>query len=244
MFSTRINSGNVYASEFCIDMTPKFPSAAKVPGVAFVHGAGSDATYCLAPYGTQSTLTQRVGSVYPAIAGDNGGDTWGSSTGVARLDGYLTRLKARTDADPAKYALICASMGGLVALNYAAQAAVKPRAIVGVIPVMNTNDIVTNNRGGYAAAVNTAYGTYNEAAMGGTYNPWTMRAAAKLQGIPMLFFYGQADTICIPQYTQDFAAADPNNRTLISMTSGHDENSYLTANAQADTIMAFLKANM
>jgi hypothetical protein len=129
-------------------------------------------------------------------------------------------------------------MGGLVALNYAAQATVKPACIVGVIPVINVDDVRANNRGSFAADINSAYGTYNESTMGANSNPYTMRAAAKLLGIPMLFFYGLSDAICMPSFTEGFAAADPTNRTLVSMSTGHEEASYINANRPQ--IMSFL----
>lgn len=242
MYSTNFKTGTVFASEQCIDMTPKFLEKAKMGGIAFVHGAGSQADYCLASYGNQNRTTQRMGSIFPAIAGDAGGDTWGSSTGITRLDGYLTRLKARSDVDPTKYALISGSMGGIVSLNYAAQASVKPKAIVSVIPVLNPNDIVTNNRSGYAASINAAYGgAYNEATMGATYNPWTMRNDPKLKGIPMLLFYGTTDALCLPQYATDFIAGDPAFRTGIALPTGHEEASYTNANSQGATIETFLR---
>jgi hypothetical protein len=245
VYAAYVNVGTVYAGEECIDLVPKYaPRSNTQPVMSFVHGAGSLADYCLNDYGNQSWMTMTISNVFPGIAGDNGGtSTWGNSTSLTRLGGNIARVQARPGSDPNKYGLMFGSMGGLISLNYAAQAAVKPKAIVGVIPVINTNDIVQNNRGGFAAAVNTAYGgAYNEATMGATSNPWTMRTAAKLLGIPMLFYYGTTDAICIPQFTTDFAAGDPTNRTLISMPSGHDETSYKTADP--NVILNFLNAHL
>ena len=233
--------GDVYPGESVVHC---FPGAVvDHAGVAFVHGAGSSATYVLDAYGRQAQKTARIGSAYPAVAGDNGGtQTWGNDTAMTRLGGYLAALAARPDASD-DYALIGDSMGGIVSLNYAAQATRKPKAIVLTIPVMNPEDIRANNRSGYAALLNAAYGgTYNEATLGATKNPHTMRAAAKLKGIPMLIFYGAKDTLCLPQFAEEFAAADPAFRTAISMPYGHEEAAY--AATDHERMLTFLRTHL
>lgn len=228
-YSSSFNIGAVRAGEQCIDFYPKYPNPAPVPGIVLVHGAGSNADYCLAPYGNQGTLTSKmIGAGFPGISTDNGGQqTWGNSTSMSGMASGMARLKGRPDAHSTNYSLVGASMGGLISLNYAASAIVKPRCIVMTIPVININDIVSNNRAGYASIINSAYGgTYNEASVGASYNPYTMRSASKLLGIPMLIFYGLTDSLCLPSFTEGFAAADPTKRTLVPLQSGHDENSY------------------
>lgn len=244
MYSSSFDIGNVVTGEQCIDFTPRFKYAAQMSGISFVHGAGSNADYCLSPLGNQAARTQVVASRFPGVAGDNGGPaTWGNDTAITRLRSNLTRLGARSDVNTSNYALIGDSMGGIVSLNYAAQAAVKPKAIVLVIPVINPEDIRANNRSGYAASINAAYGgTYVEATQGATKNPYTMRAAAKLAGIPMLIFYGATDTLCLPTYVQQFAAADPTKRTLVSIPTGHDFDTYNAVDHAR--ILEFLSANL
>lgn len=243
--SSTLGVGTVRSGEQVIDFSPKFPSSTLKPGVAFVHGAGSNADYCISPYGNQGQLTNRIISEgYPGIAGDNGGQqTWGNATSATAMGQYLTRLQARPDAQSGAYALIGASMGGIVSLNYAAQATVKPRAIVLAIPVINPEDIRANNRSGYATFVNGAYGgAYNEATMGATYNPYTMRSMSKLTGIPMLIFYGATDALCLPTYAQQFVAADPTYRTGVSVPYGHEEAAYASVNQQQ--VIDFLNTYM
>lgn len=227
MLSTLIQSGAVYPTELCIDVMPKFPYAPSMGGVQYVHGAGSDATYALSPTGNQAARTLKISSRYPGIIGDIGGPaSWGNDTSITRTGGYLARLAARAGSS-ADYALVGSSMGGIISLNYAAQAVRKPKCLAFIIPVINIEDIRANNRSGYAADINAAYGgAYNEATSGATHNPYTYRASNALMGIPMLMFYGLTDALCLPQYTEAFAAADPTNRTLVPLQSGHDFNSY------------------
>ena len=243
MLSTNFKSDEVYPGEGVVEITPKFPFAPVMPGVAFVHGAGSLATYILDSYGRQAVKTLRVGSRYPAISGDNGGaQTWGNDLSITRLGGYLSALAARPDVNN-NYALLGDSMGGIVSLNYAAQAAVKPKAIVLTIPVINIEDIRANNRSGYASLINAAYGgNYNEATRGSTKNPYTMRAAAKLRGIPMLIMYGANDQLCLPQFATEFAAADAANRQTIALPYGHEEAAYSAVNHKL--VVDFLKEHL
>ena len=243
MLSTLMNEGTVYGTEQCIDITPKFPYAPVMKGVSYVHGAGSKADYCLARDGKQGERTLKVSSKFPGIAGDNGGpQTWGNDLSITRLGGYLARLAARPDVDD-DYALIGDSMGGIVALNYAAQATRKPKAIVLVIPVLNPEDIRANNRGGYAALLNAAYGgTYNESTQGANKNPHTMRNAAKLKNIPMLIHYGQTDNLCLPQWATEFAASDPTFRTLVPLPFGHEMGAYEAVNHA--NVLSFLESKL
>lgn len=244
MFATNFSIGTVSTGEQCVDMTPKYAAGQQFPGVAFVHGAGSTADYCLQPEpANQAALTQKVGSRFPAISGDNGGLlTWGNSLSLSRLGLYVQRLANRPDTTN-EYALVSASMGGLVSFNFAAQAVKKPRAIVSVIPVINLNDIYLNNRDGYGAGIGAAYGgSYNEAMHGTTNNPYAMRDMDKLKDIPMLLFYGLTDTLCRPEFTEEFAAADPGNRILVPLESGHDYTSY--ANVDHDMIVQFLEEHL
>lgn len=243
MLSTVTETGVVYAGETSVKLTPKFPFQPEMPGVAFVHGAGSGATYLLDPYGRQAIKTLRIGSRYPAISGDMGGDqTWGNDLSITRLGGYLTTLANRPDANN-NYALVGDSMGGLISLNYAAQAATKPKAMVLTIPVINPEDIRANNRSGYASLINAAYGgAYNEGTMGASKNPYTMRDAAKLKNIPMLIFYGANDQLCLPTFATGFIASDPEYRTGIALPYGHEEAAY--SNVNHTLVMEFLKEHL
>lgn len=246
MISTTFKSGSVYSGENVVEVTPKFPENPEMPGVAFVHGAGSGAAYLLDPYGLQSSKTLWVGSRYPSISGDNGGpQTWGNDLSTTRLGGYISALAARPDTTN-NYALVGDSMGGIVSLNYAAQATVKPKAIVLTIPVLNIEDIRLNNRSGYGPSINTAYGgAYDEATMGATKNPHTMRAAAKLKGIPTLIFYGATDNLCLPEFATAYAAADPTFRTAVSIPRGHEEGAYTyVTQTERGRLMAFLKQHL
>lgn len=228
--------GTTVASEGHLELQPKFLPSPKKNGVAFVHGAGSTALYCLDELGKQGRLTSLVVSAgYSASSDDNGGtSTWGNSSSTTKLATNVTHLRSRSDVKPAsKVALISASMGGIVSLNYALANPTMVSCIVSVIPVINPEDIRANNRSGYAASINSAYGgTYVEATQGATRNPYTYRNNAAIADIPMLLIYGATDTLCLPTYVEAFAAAAPTKRTLVELASGHDFTSYDNVNHQ------------
>lgn len=224
--ATEYSVGTVVPGEGALMIRPKFKQSRQ--GVMFVHGAGSDATYCIRPEGKQAELTQLVAADgFTAYSGDNGGpQTWGNVTAIARMgsgQAYLQGQGVKGD----KIALVSASMGGLVSLNWAAQNKAKVSCIVSVIPVINVTDIHTNNRGGSAAAINAAYsGGWSQATYGAVHNPRTLASAGKFSGIPMLIFYGLTDTLCVPAETEAFAASVGSSVELVAMPSGHDFTSY------------------
>lgn len=219
--------GSVVAGEGSLEIYPTVTG--NRPGVQSVHGAGSDATYCIATDGNQSTLTDLIAQAgFTAISGDNGGPAaWGNSIAVQSVNAYTSRLQGMAGVTPGKIALIGSSMGGLTSLNFAAANPSKVSCIVAIIPVINLTDIYTNNRLGFAASILAAYGGgYSEADYGPTRNPLTEASLGKLAGIPMLFFYGLTDALCLPQFTEQFAAYPGMNVTLVPLPSGHDFTSY------------------
>lgn len=239
MYASDMKIGVLHSNEQYLTLRPKYIGGDIRAGVSFVHGAGSNADYCLSPLGKQAFLTRKIASEFPAMSGDNGGpQTWGNALSIERLKDNINNMLSRPDVDSTKYALVSASMGGIVSLNYALTAPHKPKAIVSVIPVININDIFVYNRHGYGNLINSAFGGWSELTYGSRFNPHTYRDAEALKGIPMLFFYGRTDDLCLPQFMEEFAAADPEHRTLVPLASGHDWDSYDAVNH--DMIVEFL----
>lgn len=234
--------GSGVAGEGTLRIAPKYPAPTPMYPVQYVHGAGSDATYCISPLGNQDTLTQMVAAAgFEANSGDNGGpDSWGNTTAIAGVNAHFNQGQAWTSAKTGKTALVSGSMGGLNSLNWAAANKAKVSCIVSVIPVLNTDDVFVNNRGGYKWTLNAAYPNgWTQATYGAAHNPFTMSAAGKFTGIPMLFFYGLTDTLCLPTWATQMAAHAGNNITLVPLNSGHDFDSY--AAVDQPRIVDFLK---
>ncbi len=215
--------------ESSVVIRPKYPPTTPKPGVMFVHGAGSDSTYCISPLASQAQLTRKVAAAgFHGFSHDNGGvATWGNDTAISRLTAGRTHLQSALPVKAGKVALVAASMGGLNALAWAGANPAQVSCIVAVIPVIDVTDIHANNRSGYAASINSAYaGGWSEATYGATHNPLTMARAGLYAGIPMLLFYGLTDTLCIPAKTEQFAALPGMNVTLAPIPTGHDFATY------------------
>ncbi|WP_162178488.1 alpha/beta fold hydrolase [Mycetocola saprophilus] len=169
---------------------------------------------------------------YSATSGENGGpQTWGNLASLRGVDAHNALGQALPNVKTGKTALISGSMGGLISMNWAAANPDKVSCIVSVIPVCNVTDIVTNDREGYAQFANSAYtGGWSESAYGAGHNPFTLSQAGKLAGIPMLFFYGLTDKLCIPTWPEQMKRHAGNNITLVPLQSGHDYDSYAAVN--------------
>lgn len=225
---TRYSVGTITTGEAALQIYPKQLPASPRPGVLYIHGAGSDATYCISPVGNQNALTKLVAEAgYVGLSADLGGPaTWGNSIMKVRTDSAYTHLQTMPGVAPGEVALISASMGGLGAINWAAANTNKVACIIAVIPVINLTDIFVSNRSGCAPSINGAYANrYTEAEFGAAFNPQTIANGTVLDDIPILIFYGLTDTLCLPAEVTAFAAK-LNNVTLVPLPSGHDFTSY------------------
>ena len=215
----------------------------QLPGVMFVHGAGSNSAYCLDATGRQGELTRKIAlSGRHGFSHQNGGPaTWGNDTALARMDAGYAWMHANLPIKSGKIALVSASMGGLNSLAWAARNPDKVACIASVIPVIDVTDIhgVPRLGGAYTYDINIAYGGWTEAAYGATHNPLTLAKAGKYAGIPILFYYGLTDALCVPAKTEEFAAVVGSNVELVSLPSGHDFDSYNAVNH--DHIVEFLQ---
>jgi pimeloyl-ACP methyl ester carboxylesterase len=210
-----------------------------VRGVIYCHGRNDDAT---APRHYASIgelrLVNAVAEVFPVLSIDAGGVlTYGNSTAVARVADAVTYLQGTLGAKAGTVLLIGASMGCLTALNYAKANPSKVGAIVTVNSAVDLNDIVTNNRGGLAAEVNTAYGgTYVEATNGPTSNPANYAASLS---VPIRLHYATDDTLAIPSTVTTFAATAQNATAVSVGALGHTQAAIDAA--PRDQILAFLR---
>lgn len=229
-----------------MEITPKTAGKPKYP-VVHVHGAGGNSYTAIGFLGNgkPSPTNVMAEAGHSAVSAELGGpQTWGNVASRNAMDLSVNKALAMPGVKPGKVFLMAASMGGLTSFNWAAYGTNKSKVagIIAVIPVINTTDIKTNNRGGYASLVDAAYGgTYTEASYGAVHNPKTLAAAGKFSGIPMLIFYGQTDAVCVPAETVAFASLVGSSVQLVPLSSGHDTASYSAVDNQR--ILDFLAAN-
>lgn len=223
MFSVR-GTGYYYTAEGHLALLPKtWKGDGTVRGIIYCHGAIQTEAQMIDATnypGLVSIMRAIADAGFPVLGIYAGGDQWGNATGKARVTDGVTYLQGTLGAKAGKVALIGGSMGGLTILNWAKDNLASVACAVGIVPVSDVSDMVTNNRGSLAASINTAYSTWNEATMGATYNPHTY-AASGLAGLRYKCWYGASDTIVIPSTVTDVVSAIGATATGVSVAGDH-----------------------
>lgn len=221
-----------------------YANPGSVPGVIYCHGAGqlgADPTNSV--LGGQYPLYNALREKFCLTSGDFGGNSWGNPSAVGNVDSMKTWMQSTMGVKSGKVALVGISMGTLTALNYAKANPSKVACVVSVLPAVNLNDFYSNNRGGFAASVTSAYGgSYNDSTQGPTSNPYNY--AASFPGtIPVQLYYSTADTIALPSYVTSFASAAASASAIqVSTTLDHSEAAI--AQASINSITAFIAAHL
>lgn len=146
-------------------MLPKnWKSGGTTRGVIYCHGHGQTGVtpFDGHNYPGQHALIRAVAEIgYPVLSLDlgaaGGGATWGYTPVSARLTSALGYLNSSYGVKNDKVGLMGTSMGGLSSLVWAAANLASVACLVGVGPVNDINDMVANNRGGFAPEINSVY---------------------------------------------------------------------------------------
>lgn len=176
---------------------------------------------------------------YPILATRQASDNWANDAGIAKVTLAKTYLQGTLGAKSGKVFLVAASMGGALAMAYARANPTLVQGILLMLPVSDLQDMVTNNRGGFASSVNAAYsGGYSNGTYGATHNPTTF--AASLAGIPVWCGYATDDPIAVASTVTGVMSAI-GGVVLNPVTGGHSDASF--GNMSLDSMLAFLAAN-
>lgn len=205
-------------------------------GVAMLYGATGtrDSWFALNdafwPSGEIKAITEAgfpVGSVDTL-------DGWGND---ALLDD-LTDMKAEGDAAyfaSGRWHLLGASAGGLTVLNWAKANPALVKSLTLLIPVLDVQDVYTNNRGSFASVISTAYG----GAPPDSHNPADNYSS--FADIPIKLYYSTTDTITPLAITQAFISGVGDNVEGVNMgAQGHFWDYAVFTPA---SIVEFLEAN-
>lgn len=186
-------------------------------GVVFVHGYGDtavspmDISNKLGQFELIETLTDAglpvltmdFGQTGVTPGGENG---WGNATVVARLATAFTYMTgAPVGAKTGKILLVGVSMGNISAMNYAKANPTKVAGLVGVIPVVDMDDIYQNNRSNLRPSIEAAHGITYPAALPAGSNPATSQGS--LSSVPTRLYYSTGDTVIIPSTVTTLATA-------------------------------------
>lgn len=137
---------------------------------------------------------------------------WANDIAQARIGQLWTYVKTLLGPRTDKFVGIGVSKGAAALLNYARNNPANVAAIVGIVPAANINDLYVNQAATFQAQIDVAYpsGTYPPngwPSAKGTHDPALNAATHAAQGIPMRFYYGDADTTVLPAVLESFMAA-------------------------------------
>lgn len=127
-------------------------------GVVFCHGAAGTGD------GGEATVQALVNAGYPVICADlsaaaYSGSNWGNADHIDAIGDAWAYLTGTYGAKTDKVLLFGMSMGVTGALAYARAFPSTVQAVAGGLPALDVDDIYQNDKGGFRAAIGTAYGT-------------------------------------------------------------------------------------
>jgi pimeloyl-ACP methyl ester carboxylesterase len=190
-------------------------------GVVYCHGAGASTSGLIgANTANQYALIQAIGAAFPTVVCDLGGTaTWGNATVQARIDAAWTWLQTAYGVKTDKVLLAGFSMGNLAAFNYAIANPTKVAAIAGFLPASDLADFYTNNRGGYQAAIGTAWSVTYPADLPGSANPTGNTSG--INGLPNKAWYATDDTVVLPATVTTLTGSIGGTAVSLGAAGGH-----------------------
>jgi pimeloyl-ACP methyl ester carboxylesterase len=189
--------------------------------LVFCHGSG-DIASTVYDDDVQRSLVRQMGNMFVVGVGDLGYQTWGNDTAITRVEEMRTYLDTDWNSD-GPIVLVGISMGALSALAYTLANPDRVQAVAIIIPALDINDLVVNNRGGGAAEINAAYGgAYNNGTDGPDHNP-VVFAADLPEDLPIFLFTSSDDPLAVPATADAFMAARPQTTRLNIGALGHSD---------------------
>lgn len=205
-----------------------------VAPVVYCHGAAQNAEEACR-YGARSTLTAlaRAGFTTAAVTLT---ELWGNATARSRIANTASWLRTnRGAAGPA--VLIGSSHGAACALTYAAENPGDVLAVVGLIPVVDLDDVRDNDLAGKRDEIDAAWGVTYPAALPAGANP--ADRTGDFASLAIQLWVASDDTIARPTPAQTFATAT--NADLQDLGAlGHTDEAMAAVDAAA--ILAFIEA--
>lgn len=174
-----------------------FKTSSPVRGVIQCPGAGSTSLSYLVNFDLMDAI---VKSGRP-LASFPHGNLFGNSTAVGYVANIRTYGQSNWGFASGKVDLMGGSAGAAAALNFAKANPTLVNAIALIIPGVDLQDIDTNNRGGFSAAIQTAYG----GAVPDASNP--ADNTASFTGFPIKIWYSTDDPVVLPEIVTTFASA-------------------------------------
>jgi hypothetical protein len=181
------------------------------PTIVYMHGHGSSAAAAITAGTDEGDMLRDIVRRLrrPMFVPYESSGAWGNTTSLSAFTSTLPNIEDHLGTNPDDLIIIGGSAGHARAVNWAKANPGKVRAIIGLGPVSDLTDMVTNNRGGHAASINAAYSTWNPGTHGANNNPVTIASSGALNGIDYKTWYCEDDAVCVQATVEALIAAIP-----------------------------------
>jgi pimeloyl-ACP methyl ester carboxylesterase len=203
-----VGSYGTKGTESGITVTPHvYPTNGSVRGVVVCQGHGAVGVDALTPGGGGFDPVHSCGSQFPTVCNDFSSTThWGNDAAQTKLGDAITFLQGALGAKSGGVLLYAASMGALLALNYARANPSKIAAIALGMPVVDLAYEHTNNVNGWATEIETTYGGSSAYASAEAGHDPTQHTSS-YTSVPMKMWRASNDTSAITARQDAFASA-------------------------------------
>ncbi len=178
-----------------------------VPLVLYIGGATSTVASNVADTGEAGVIRRIARGAAVVVSEWGGPTTFGNDTNRSRITEGIAAARANLNVTDDPVTIVGLSMGYGEAAAYALANPSEVKAIAGLIPGLDWNDLKANNRLGLAAALNAAYGgNYDDAVHGPTRSPIRFSNSPAL---PTKLWIADNDTVIPAAISSAYLAARP-----------------------------------
>jgi pimeloyl-ACP methyl ester carboxylesterase len=167
-------------------------------------------------------------------------DMWGNATAISRYTSALAYARSTLGCSSDPAVLIGASHGGLCALRYAYTTPADVACVIGIIGVVDMDDVRDNDLSGLRAPIDAAWGVTYPAALPAGANP--ADNTASYVGKPIQWHYASDDAIARATPITNFASAVGASMSTYNLGAlGHTDAAMIAVNEA--TVLTFIEAN-
>lgn len=205
----------------------------------YAHGSG-DTTFTAtsAAKAGQNALLRTLAQDYFILVADLGLQAgWGNDLHRQRIEDAVSFLSTRWGFNNDQVTLMGGSMGVLGIMQYARVNPTRVRNMVGIIPALDLQSLMSSA----SADINAAYGgAYNDATHGPLHSP--VQFADELdEDIPITLFTASNDTITLPSTATAFVSARPRTKRVDLGAVGHTEAAVTASITGVRSALKYLK---
>lgn len=199
MVSTYGNNQAIASQNHCAAWGRMHKPSGSYPGIVWMHGIGTTATYFLT---SEDGLADKLTKDGRPVASCDPGQLWGNATAQGRVSSLRTYGQSTWGFAAGTVDLIGFSMGTAAVLNWAKANPTLVGKIALILPAVDVQDIHANNRGNHAATIATAWGG---SAPSDANNP--ADNTADLSAFDHAIWYSTDDPVCVQSVVTTYGTA-------------------------------------